>query len=84
MASKKQASVAGASAPATVPPAPPVPVPSLDAEIADLEGRIAADQARLAALIARRDFKEYPKDVNGRTFGSREEQDAAGPDYAEV
>lgn len=66
------------------PEASPVVVRSLTDEISDLEGRIAVDQAQLAALVAKRDFQEFPKMVKGVVFASREEQDAAGPEYAEV
>lgn len=71
------------SAPSTVAPAP-APERPTSAEIKALEASIAADQARLTEFKAKRDFVEFPKMVKERTFGSREEQDAAGPDYADV
>lgn len=65
--------------------ASPVAVPlTLDEQVAALEASIAADQAQLAALVTKRDFQEFPKMVKGVVFASREEQDAAGPEYAEV
>ncbi len=68
--------------------APKPRVLSPEEEIAMLEQRIAADQARLEQL--RRPFVEFPKmvrsrrDGEARTFKSRTEQDAAGPDFADV
>ena len=50
-------------------------------EIAKLQKRIAEDQARLWEL--EHPIIEFPKMVKGRTFNSREEQDAAGKDYAD-
>jgi hypothetical protein len=53
-------------------------------EIKELEASIAEDQKRLDDLRRERDYVEFPKMVKGRTFASREEQDAAGPDFADV
>jgi len=54
---------------------------SPDQEIALLEERIAFLRKRADSL--RHPFIEFPKMVKGRTFASREEQDKAGPDYAD-
>lgn len=67
---------AGAPAPAVVPDLTP------DQEIAELENRIAVDQARIHQL--RNPIIEFPKMVKDRTFASREEQYAAGPEYADA
>jgi len=50
-----------------------------DQEIAELEKRIASDQARVYQL--QHPVIEFPKWVNGRLFNSRAEQDAAGHDF---
>lgn len=55
----------------------------LKGERAALLARIEADQKRLAEVERLLRFKEYPKMVKDRTFASREEQDAAGPEYAD-
>lgn len=78
----KKADAAGAPAPAAVPD-PVDDAASLKDEAEALEASIAAGQARLAEIRAKRDFKEFPKFVKGQIFASREEQDAAGPDYAD-
>ena len=52
-------------------------------ELAELEKRIAVDQARAEELRFRINFAEFPKMVKGRTFASRAEQDAAGPEFAD-
>lgn len=65
------------------PPKPSKPIKGLtpDEEIAEIEKRIASDQARLEQL--RNPFQEYPKMVNGVTFNSLKEHEAAGSDFAE-
>jgi hypothetical protein len=83
--------------PEVAPPAPPpserapeLPVASKplagdltpDQEIAELEKRIASDQARVYQL--QHPVIEFPKWVNGRLFNSRAEQDAAGPDFKDL
>ena len=47
----------------------------------EVEKQIASLQARLWELD--HPIIEFPKMVNGHTFNSREEQDAAGPDFAD-
>lgn len=67
--------------------APELPVPSAplpghltpEREIAELEKRIASDQARIHLLL--HPVIEFPKWVNGILFNTRAAQDAAGPDY---
>lgn len=74
------------------PPRPPDPPKALkpmkgvtpDEEQAELERQILAIQARIREI--QNPYQEYPKMVtpkNGmsRTFATREEQDAAGPEY---
>ena len=69
------------------PPEPPAPSKPLKGnlapadEIAELEKRIASDQERIRLL--QNPIVEFPKIVNNRRFESREEQDAAGPDFAD-
>jgi hypothetical protein len=83
-ANDEAAATAEPEAAVVVPPVEAVSAPTLKAEITALEASIAADQARLAALRVKRDFKEYPKAVKDQIFASREAQDAAGPEYAEI
>jgi hypothetical protein len=63
------------------PPAKPIPGLTPDEEIKEVQRRIASLQARLREL--EHPFQEYPKMVKGHTFNSREEQDAAGSDFAD-
>lgn len=63
---------------------PKAPEFTTEQEIADLEGRIGSDQARLAELRAKKAFVEFPKMVKGHIFNSRAEQDAAGPEFADA
>jgi hypothetical protein len=67
---------------ASAPAAPAVHDLTSKEEIALLRKRIAEDQARLEQLL--HPPVEFPKWVKDRVFASREEQDAAGPEYAEV
>jgi hypothetical protein len=64
-----------------LPPADPIPGLTPDEEIKEVQRRIASLQARLREL--EHPFQEYPKMVKGHTFNSREEQDAAGSDFAD-
>lgn len=50
-------------------------------ELAQLRKRMASDEVRLWEL--EHPIIEFPKMVNGRTFDSRREQDAAGPEFAD-
>lgn len=50
-------------------------------EKARLEALLEAVNKRILEL--RTPWHEYPKMVNGITFNSREEQDKAGPDFAD-
>src|SRR5687768_9126992 len=62
-------------------PKPTKPAKGLspDEEIARLRKRIAEDEARIWEL--EHPVQEYPKMVKGQTFNSKEEQDAAGPEF---
>lgn len=61
------------------PPAEPKKGLTPAEELIEVEKEIAALQARLWEL--HHPIVEFPKMVKGRTFNTREEQDAAGPEF---
>ena len=61
-------------------PEPAVELPTAD-QIALLEAEIVKTQARIFTL--QHPTIEYPKMVKGRTFQTKAERDAAGPEWAD-